>query len=360
MTSRERWIAALKLQPVDRLPFWPKLDAAYPRAQAAPFNSMSIDEIHDWIGSDKHVWLPRIMKRTGTRSSTEVREGNGTQRTVFTVGSRSTERVNQWDEASQAWHPVVFPITNLDDIGLMTEWFRDSRAEVDEESLTKAKAVVRQIGDDGVTTNSIGESPLMIFVEWLAGVENAHYLLADYAAEVEELFDAIQKFNIQSVQMHVEHSPADLLYFIENTSTTLISPNQYRKYCYGHVQEYGRIVDDSDYFLALHMCGHLKAVLPDLASIRADAFEAFTSAPVGNTSLLDGRSVCPDKCLIGGTNAIMWVRPAHEIIAEIERDLNALPHQRGVAVTSAGVMPPLCTPETIKEVADWVKQYVCN
>ena len=360
MTSKERWIAALKLQPVDRLPFWPKLDAAYPRAQSAPFRSMSIDELHEWIGSDKHVWLPRILKRTGSHSSMEVHQENGTQRTVFTTGSLSTERVNQWDEASQAWHPIVFPIKNLDDIGLMADWFRDSRAEPDEEGLAKARAIVEQTGDDGITTNAIGESPLMIFVEWLAGIENAHYLLADYTAEVEELFDAIQKSNVQSVEMHVRHSPADLLYFIENTSTTLISPKQYRKYCYNHVQEYGRIIDDSDHFFALHMCGHLKALLPDLATIHADAFEAFTSAPVGNTSLLDGRSVCPDKCLIGGTNAIMWVRPADQIISEIKNDLDALPHHRGVAVTSAGVMPPLCTPETIKEVADWVKRYACN
>jgi uroporphyrinogen-III decarboxylase len=220
--------------------------------------------------------------------------------------------------------------------------------------------MVKQTGEAGITTNAISESPLMIFVEWLAGIENAHYLLADYQDEVEDLFDAIQKANLQSLEMYVEHSPADVLYFIENTSTTLISPDQYHRYCYNHVQEYGAVVDGADYYLGLHMCGHLKALLPDLAKVQADAFEAFTSAPVGNTSLLDGRSVCPDKCLIGGTNATMWVRPAEDIIAEIKRDLDALPHHRGVAVTSAGVMPPLCAPDTIKQVADWVKQYSCS
>jgi len=105
------------------------------------------------------------------------------------------------------------------------------------------------------------------------------------------------------------------------------------------------------------MCGHLKAILPDLAHIPAQAFEAFTSPTIGDTTLLDGRNACPDTCLIGGTNAMLWTRTADEIIAEIEKDLDELPHHRGIVVTSAGVMPPVCTPQTIKQVCEWVKKY---
>jgi len=50
-------------------------------------------------------------------------------------------------------------------------------------------------------------------------------------------------------------------------------------------------------------------------------------------------------------------RSADEIISQLEIDLDALPHHRGIVVTSAGVMPPMCKPETIKEVCEWVKQY---
>ena len=109
--------------------------------------------------------------------------------------------------------------------------------------------------------------------------------------------------------------------------------------------------------MALHMCGHLKNLLPDLAVLPAMAFEAFTSPPVGNTRLRDGRAMCPDKCLIGGTNATLWLKRANVIVAEIEQELDALPHHRGIIVTSGGVMPPLCSPETIREVCEWVKTY---
>ena len=105
------------------------------------------------------------------------------------------------------------------------------------------------------------------------------------------------------------------------------------------------------------MCGHLKALLPDLAQIPAQAFEAFTSPTLGDTSLLDGRSACPHKCLIGGTNAMLWTKTAGKVISKIEDDLQELPHHRGLVVTSAGVMPPMCKPDTIKQVCEWVKEF---
>jgi hypothetical protein len=360
MTSRERWLAAINMQEVDRLPFWPKLDAAYPRAQREPFSSMTIDQIHDWIGSDKHIWVPRIVRESRTHSSTEDTEKDGVRRIVYTTRSGSTEARMHWDTVSQSHHPVVFPVKDLDEIRVMTEWYSDCRIELDEQRLEDARDLAKQVGEGGVTASPLGKSPLMHFVEWLAGVENAHYFLADYPDEVEALFAAIQNVLLQVVQVYADHSPVDLHYFIENTSTTLISPDQYHRYCFPHVREYAAMLRSRDRLFVLHMCGHLRALLPELAQTGAHAFEAFTSPPVGNTTLLDGRTACPNTCLVGGTSAVLWIRPAREIVSDVEASLNALPHHRGVVVTSAGVMPPLCRPETIREVCDRVKQYSLN
>ena len=56
-----------------------------------------------------------------------------------------------------------------------------------------------------------------------------------------------------------------------------------------------------------------------------------------------------------GTNAALWLRPASEIIDRLRRDLDALPHHRGVVVTSGGVMPPACRIETVREVCRFVQ-----
>lgn len=357
MTTRERWWAALRFEPVDRLPFWPKLDAAYPRAQVGPFNQMAISELHAWMGSDEHVGVPACVREVRTRTSVKTATRDGEQVTVYRTPFGETQMIKRFDPTSQAWHPMVFPVRDLETLKLMTALFEDTRVALDDEKLAQATARVRAVGEDGFTHTSIGESPLMYFVEWLAGVENAHLLLADYPDEVEALFAAIHRMLLAKAELLAEHSPTDVLYMVENTSTTLISPRQYRRYCYPHISAYGEVTRCHGRVLILHMCGKLKLLLPDLATIPAQAFEAFTAPPLGSTRLIDGRTQCPDKCLIGGTHAMLWTRPAGEIIAEIEQELDVLPHHRGLVVTSAGVMPPLCAPETIQAVCDWVKAY---
>jgi uroporphyrinogen-III decarboxylase len=318
---------------------------------------MSLDEIHSWIGSDKLAWLPRIVREVRRSTSVEISQNGHLRTTAFCSPSGETQRVDLFDQESQAWHPVRFPVRNLRDIRIMADIYADCTVEIDPEGLREASARCQALGQDAVTSQGIGESPLMYWVEWLAGIENAHYMLADHQPEVEALFEVMHRVLLRTTTLLVENSPADMLNFTENTSTTLVSPAQYRRYWLGHIREYGLVCQQASRLLFLHMCGHLKTLLPDLATLPVNAFEAFTSPTVGNTTLLDGRTACPDKCLIGGTNAILWLESDEAIIDQIDHDLTPLPHHRGLAITSAGVMPPGCPPEKIKAVCDWVKGY---
>lgn len=360
MTPRERWMAAIAMKPVDRLPFWPKLDGAYSRVQAGQFKDMDSQALQAWIGADMHCWIPTCAKEVRKTTSIETINKDGVSRIIYHTPYGDMESVRHFDIASQSWHPMQFPVRTREDIKGMIAIYRDTTIEFNPEAAAKALAEKQRLGERASTNNGIGESPLMEWIEWIAGVEQAQFLLADHPAEVEELFDAMHQVLLQRAALLACQSQADVLYLIENTSTTLISPEQYRKYCLGHITAYGNITRAAGKPLVLHMCGHLKAILPDLAKVPAEAFEAFTSPTVGNTTLLDGRTHCPDKCLIGGTNASLWLRPVDQIIARIKQDLDALPHHRGVVVTSAGIMPPACTPQTIKTVCDWVKNYSLN
>jgi len=357
MTPKERWLAALRLRPVDRLPFWPKFDGAYPRTQAAPFRTMGNDALHAWVGSDRHVWVGSGLREIRTRTAVETTTTGGVMRTLYRSPHGELEEVQHFDDGSQAWHPVVFPVRTVDDIKVMTDVCEDVTVEVDPVALALVAAQVKDFGQDAVVAAAIGTSALMRWVQALAGVEMAHYLLFDYPEEVEALFAAMHRELLRRAELMAECHSADLLYLVENTSTTLVSPAQYRQLWFPHIHAYAGITQRAGRLLAMHMCGHLKALLPDLGKVPAQAFEAFTSPTVGNTTLLDGRSACPDKCLIGGTNAALWLEPAAAIITQIERDLEVLPHHRGIVITSAGVMPPHCAPETVRAVCAWVKAY---
>ena len=154
-----------------------------------------------------------------------------------------------------------------------------------------------------------------------------------------------------------DRNPADVLWLSENTSTTLLSPEQYRRLNRDDVAACASLCRSRGRRFVLHMCGKLKALLGDLATVGATAFEAFTAPPLGDATLLEGRSACPDVCLIGGTHARLWEQPAGVIIEFIRERLDELPHHRGIVVTSAGVLPPTCTPETLREVGHWLREY---
>jgi uroporphyrinogen-III decarboxylase len=359
MSSRQRWLAALDCRPVDRLPFWPKINASYARAQEGRFREMSAGELHDFVGSDLHSGSASCLRTLRERTALEVQATEDRRVSIYRGRRGELRSIEQRDHASASWHPVGFPVKTIEDVKLLTEWYRDARVELDEQGLARAqeqRAGVEASGRGIIVTN-IAISPLMEWVQHLAGIENAHYMLLDHPAEVEALLTAMGEHILEKARIIAEHHPADLVYMVENTSTSIISPDQYRRYCKPLLRQISDRLRASGKRLCLHMCGLLLDILPDIDEIGAAAWEAFTSPPVGNTRFADGRAASPDVCLIGGTNAALWTRPAAEIIAEIKRDLDALPHHRGLVVTSAGVMPPICAPETIREVRDWVARY---
>ncbi|MCL2832827.1 MAG: hypothetical protein FWD78_06635 [Treponema sp.] len=352
MTIKERWNAAIHFQPVDRLGFWPKLDKAYSNRWGR-----NAQEWHNEFGTEHPEGIGNVYKETRKKTGYREIKNDHELINIYQTTGGELRQVQRFDDGSQAWHPVEFPIHTKADIEAMTGWYADDSIEFDKEAYERAKTQYNKIGQSAYTTSGIGHSPLQHFVERLAGIERAHYLLADYPDEVHELFAVFHEYNLKRIKFETEHSPAESLVLVENTSTTTISPSQYQSLSFSGIKEYCDIAKAGGKDIMIHMCGHLKLLLPYLAKLGASSFEAFTSPPLGATTLLDGRSACPDVCLIGGTNANVWLWPAGKIIEYIEQQLEALPSHRGIIMSSAGVMPPACAPETIKAVKQWLDGY---
>ncbi len=357
MTTKERMLAAVRMEPVDRLPFWPKIYEGYQIARQSTCKGMSIQEIMEWIGCDILAGIPACIKIIRKNSEFKTKVNGNKKIDTFIIKSHTCTRISSFDSDSQSYHPIKMPVESIEDIKRMTEFYKDLQIELDEGKLAENLETYEIFEEKALVRSNIGQSPLMHFIEHIAGVENAHLFLHDYTSQVEELFEAMQNILLQTARITAEYSPADVLFMIENTSTTLISPQQFRQYCFKHIAACGEIIEKYDRNLALHMCGHLKNLLQDLKKIPARVFEAFTSPPVGNTTLLEGRNVCMDKCLFGGTNAVLWTKTADEIISELKKDLDVLPHHRGIILSTAGVIPPMCEPETIKKVSDFIKDF---
>ncbi|MCD6286590.1 MAG: hypothetical protein J7M39_11825 [Anaerolineae bacterium] len=240
---------------------------------------MTISEIHDWIGSDEHIGAPARVREVRAHSSVRTATRSGRQVTVSETLLWEIQMVKQFDVTSQAWQSIIFRVLDRETLQLMIAHSEDTRVELDPDRLAQAQSRARDIGEAAFARASIGDSPLMDFLEWFAGAENASPLLADHRADVEALFDSVHCGLFQRAQLLAERATSDVLYTRDNTSATLISPRQCLRYCVPHGTEYGEIMRRYDRVLVLHTCGKLK-LLPDLSSLPAEAFSGPPLCPL--------------------------------------------------------------------------------
>ena len=355
MTSRERLLAAYRGREVDRLPFWAKVaNPTWRLSQPREVRDLSERELLDFIHADGLFGLPAGLRVHQPRVSVEThRRDHSETRITHTPDGDLTEQWRQ-DPATESWHPTDFPVKCRQDLERFRWVYADVRVEVDGDALAAAKARTDEIGPRGITHTGFGTSPLMHLVQHVIGPIDTAYMLFDHPGPMDELMELMHQVHLAKAKCVAESTPADVIISGENTSTTLISPQQFEKYCYRHLCDYGRAIQSAGKMHELHMCGHLRALLERIDAIPADSIEAFTSPTLGNTRLADGRKEAASKTLVGGTNVNVWLWPAERIRQYILTELAACPDNRRIVLTTAGVAPPGCPAEKFRQIGQWI------
>jgi len=356
MTRKERFERALKREEVDRLPFWVKIfGASYLDFQEEKYRTMGELALADYLHLDHMAGGGAPVACTNDRVEQHAEREDARRVVRYKTPDRTLTMGERWDEGSHSWHPVEFPIKDRDDLRAACQLYEHNRFAIDEEQLPRCHERLQAVGDRGVVMTGIGISPLMNLIQHLIGPERTYFFLADYPDEMDELIGLMHEERLRYLRCLLSNCPYDYIVSGENTSTTLLSPAVFEKYCWRHLNDYGRLIKEHGKSHVLHMCGKLKALLPRTDELPADAIEAYTAPPVGNTTLADRVALCPTKAVIGGTDATLWLKPVEEICEAIKQHLADAGSLQGVVLTSAGVMPPACSIEKIRQVREHVR-----
>ncbi len=356
MTSRQRLLAAYRGEPVDRLPYWAKVtNGTWLTGQPERVRGWTADELLDYIRADGLFGCGGVVRTTRPHIHAESTTADNVRTTV--TRTPDGDLVERWsmDPATRSWHPTEFAVKTRADIAAMRWKYTDVAHEVNPDRVAAAEARVREIGERGVTHTGCGTSPLMDLVEHIIGPIEVHYMLADYGEDVDELIELMHADNVARVEQIARHTPADVIVSVENTSTTLTSPQQFERHCYRHLCDTGRAIEAAGKMHELHMCGHTLVLLETIDTIPAASIEAYTSPTLGNTRLADGRVKAPSKTLIGGTNVMVWLWPIERIQQYILDELAACPDHRRIILTTAGVAAPGCPAETFRAIGEWLR-----
>lgn len=279
MTGRERLRAAYRGQRVDRMPWAPIIDGTTMRDFPSPIRERGPFRFIADLGGD-------VLCRGGAPYRTVTEDVETAQ---GTVGNRrwvehrtpvGTLREVLQQTASGQWHHVEWPIKSPEDLPTRRFVCEHTRHEPDASAYDRLLA---EIGDLGIVAPHVPATPVQELLQVGMGVEGFLLALYDHRAAVEDLMARMHALNLQSYKI-VAASEVEVAILCENTSTRMISPALYERYSLGHVRDFVDVMHRHGKVAVVHMCGHIRALLPLIARTGLDGIDALTPPPTGDTT----------------------------------------------------------------------------
>lgn len=313
MSSKERLIAAIKGDPVDRLPWSPFL-AYWWENQPEDFQSHGQQRFNKDIGADflfrgpsscfRKIDDPRCETITHSRGSlTQVQN-------VTPVGTLTT--VSQFSPQGNTEFVVEHPVKCLEDFKILSYYLDCLQLEPDYEHI---RAGIQEIGDDGLyvpVISPFGKTPFQALIEHYVGTQELQYFLQDDSVVVEECLHVMSRMCRKAVEISVQ-SPADIFISWEDSSTTNLSPMQFKKYIAPELDAWGGMIHGCGKLFIHHACGHVRSLLPIMAQLEIDMVESLSPPPTGNIEIWDAQVILGEKIgLIGG------IEPTHFLTLDMK------------------------------------------
>lgn len=228
----------------------------------------------------------------------------------------------------------------------------DLRYEPDYERAEKRFATV---GDTGLVTVDAPATPLQHIIMWDMSVENALMAMYDRTEEMVDLMRHMHEKNLEYYRIACK-GPGEVIRPMEDTSSMLTGPAMYAEHCAEYLSEYGRVVHEHNKKFIVHMCGHLKDMLPIIKDIELDGIEAATPGPTGNVEPHEMRSALGDIIIMGGVDPTRYAiqKPA-EMVKTLRARLERIRGDRRFILGSEEI-PVSANLETVKAVGQLVAE----
>ncbi len=356
MTGRERLLALCRHQPADRLSWTILVDQHTLGGLPPALQQRGGLALCRHLGCD--VFLLDGWGTPHTFASPALVWGAGVEERWHHEGECSSRRLVSPAGPLQAdfrrSHPVRFLVNDVNELRLYRRLWEDARFEARDDTASHRQLTL-DLGDDGIYTRFWGPSTIPRLLEYDLGTEGFYYLLHDHPAEMEALIHVIHERELEAFRL-LAASPAEVITLCENTSTYYISPDVYRRYNGPHVRDFVDIVHASGKTALVHMCGHVRQLLPLIRQTGLDGSHALTPPQTGDTPWdLALEVLGDDQVIVGALPADRWLLGPVDQIPRVLDELLTPRVQRSpfiLGVFADGISVPL---ERFEAVASWFR-----
>ena len=357
MTSKERLLRAIRGQETDRVPWSPFL-AYYWEHLPIEVQKKGQEIYLKQMGADPllrgfHTLFHADVKNCEFRSNTC---GNKRIDVCETRVGTLTEEYT-YSETANSWFLTGHPVKEEEDFKILQYLAENTVLTPDYERFLQD---YHALGEDGLYLPLLGlygKTAFQSMVERWCGTVDLTYALYDFPETVEECLAVIQEKDMETVKISVE-SPAEGFIFWEDSSTTNISPDFFRKYTAPQVDAWGKKIREYDKLLIHHACGHLADLLPIMAQTAIDMVESISPPPTGNIEIADAVKLLPQQIgIIGGIEPTFILNSTmEELEAEAKKLLKGMEGKRFVLANSDSC-PPHVAYEKFLMVSELVREY---
>ncbi len=356
MTGRERFLAALRCERVDEVPYTVTLDGFNLTADTPPelLNPFDMVALCHWAGGMVHDRLmPGIVGRPQRECQVEsgVEDGDWLAE-YYTPAGTLRARTRPSGEANTAFlvdHCVQGPA----DYEALMALFEDQEIQVSQEGIQAVRDRLAYIGEDGIGYNAFSSSPLMDLGRVWVGLVQLVYDLEDHTAVVEATLEVMLRKALEELDALAANTPAQVLVFWDDATTLYFSPEQFARYILPAYRAFAEIAHGHGKTLVLHDCGHMDGFLPFLVDSGIDAIDWVTPPPTGDVDFRKAQTLLGDHIGLMCTPApaVMRFGTPDAVEAHLYRVLKGLDLHKGFILQ---VPPPVGTPranlERVKQV----------
>jgi hypothetical protein len=331
MTGRERILAALRKQPVDRIP-WVPLIVPYTIAGFPDDAPHVIPEFMEYIGCDcfaRHgrvvnvIPFPKPFSRI--KYSLEYKDGDRILRIQTARGTLESRERCMGDGRIPVY--IKHLVSTVEDLKVFLFYLENTILMV-RKDLRLYERERSAIGDRGILSVNVEFTPIQSFLEQLSGLENTYLLMTEAPEIFDRVTDLMHTRNMYKIKKMAE-SPAEVYIHYENTSSTMMSPRIFRKYCLPQLNEISDLLHDHGKLHLIHMCGKLSAFRDVFQQCRFDGMTDVAPSPTGDLELWEALELYPGKVITGGIDATTFAMssPAtcYERTVEIITKIKASP-----------------------------------
>jgi hypothetical protein len=346
MTDRERMLAAMRGEAVDRIPWVPRLEFWY-RARRrlgilpAGLRSLSLLEITERLGVGHYAVIPDFTDCPGDLDMVDRGLGllrlpvlpyqtclEGVERRVT---RREKETVVEYHTPVGSLRTTTIFTEEMLDAGASVPWISEhairepghfevlryifSRIRVEPQS-EGYLALRRRVGDRGLVIGYASGTacPMQHIMKELMPLDQFFYALHDHPEKVEGLEEAMQPYYRQ-IQECAANSPAEAVLLGGNYDDSITFPRFFRQHILPPLREYAAFLHGKNKLLITHTDGENRGLMPLYLEAGFDVADSVCPHPMTSLRLEEFLEAFAGRiAVMGGIPAILLCKDSASLV----------------------------------------------